>query len=276
MFRVRLLIVSLVLVTLYGVSLAWAGGPEQNPESPWYRTDSPDRWHLEFLLGVEIEPDYPGSDDYDVGPEANARLIYQDPWRNRYLLSIAEAEAQIDLTSSMVLDLKIEHEMGRDDDNSALNGLEDQDDTLEGHLGLFQRFDNLWFGAVFQPDLLDEGKGLVFFVGAAYDKLLIQEQLRLTPHFDLSWADSEHMRTEFGITEEEATRSQFTAYKPSGGLKSVTAGLDVEYRFNDKWSLLGKGEVEYYFNEAADSPLIDQVGARTTFEFTLGVLYRFR
>ena len=266
----------IVFVIFLSLPLAWAGGPKINPKSPWYRSDRPERWHLEFFLGGAVEPDYPGSDNYEVEPEANVRFIYKDPWQNRYLLSIAEVEAQIDLTDATVLDLRIEYEEGREDDNDALDGLGDQDDTLEGHLGLFHRFGDLSVGAVFQPELIDKGKGLVFFVGAAYDQLLMNDRLRLSPHLDVSWADTEHMKTEFGISEEEATRSEFEAYKPSGGLKSTTGGLDLEYRFNQKWSLLAEGEVEYYFDEAADSPLIDDAGSRTTFEVTLGLFYRFR
>ncbi len=157
----------IAIVIFLGMPAAWAGGPEINPQSPWYRSDRPDRWHLEFLLGGELEPDYPGSDDYEVQPEANVRFIYKDRWQNRYLLSIAQAEAQIDLGDATVLDLRIEYEEGREDDHGALDGLDDQDDTLEGHLGLFHRFGDLSVGAVFQPELIYKGKGLVFFIGAA-------------------------------------------------------------------------------------------------------------
>ena len=97
----RLLICSSVLVIFWCLPLARAGGPEINPQSPWYRSDSPDRWHLEFLLGGEIEPDYPGSDDYEVMPEANVRLIYKDRWQNRYLLSNASVRSICASASAM-------------------------------------------------------------------------------------------------------------------------------------------------------------------------------
>ena len=39
-----------ILVTLLSLPVTWAGGPEINPKSPWYRSDRPDRWALEFFL----------------------------------------------------------------------------------------------------------------------------------------------------------------------------------------------------------------------------------
>ena len=48
------------------LSICWpthaaAGGPEKNPLSPWFLSDADRRWHVDGLVGVELEPDYVGS-----------------------------------------------------------------------------------------------------------------------------------------------------------------------------------------------------------------------
>ena len=83
------------------------------------------------------------------------------------------------------------------------------------------------------------------------------------------------MRTEFGITSQESLVSGYTPYQPDAGLKSATLGLSGEYYFNDRLSVLGSLETEYYFSEASDSPLIDLEGDELTYEAMLLLRWRF-
>ena len=127
---------------------------------------------------------------------------------------------------------------------------------------------------VFQPDILDRGKGIVTFVGASYDRML-GEQLRIGPRLDISWADAEHMQTEFGVTPGQARASGFAEYRPGGGLKSTTAGFSVQSFFKRRWSLLADFELEYYFDKASASPLIALEGSEITYEALIGAFFTF-
>jgi len=105
--------------------------------------------------------------------------------------------------------------------------------------------------------------------------MLANDRFRLSTRFDISGADSEHMNTEFGITEAEATRTGYRAFEPGGGLKSATLGINGEYYFNDRLSLLGTVETEYYLNDAAKSPLVDDIGRRTNVEASVLLRWQF-
>ncbi len=126
-----------------------------------------------------------------------------------------------------------------------------------------------------QPDVLGRGKGLVWFLTAGWNRTLIPERWRVSAGVDVSWANAEYMRTEFGITPAEAARTGLTAYRPSAGYKSTTARLATEYFFNPHWSLGASVELEHYGSKAEDSPLVGRFGKSTTTEAGVFLRYRF-
>ncbi|MEM7203105.1 MAG: MipA/OmpV family protein [Planctomycetota bacterium] len=249
---------------------------DRNPQSPWYRAADRGRWYFDFIAGAEYEADYPGSDDNELELDPNIRVMFKDPWSNRHLLSIGEWRSTFDLTDDLAFSVNVEYEQGRDaDDNPALRGLDEIEDTVELAPSLHYRIGDFSFAAVAQPDLLNRGKGFVWFVGAGYDKLLFDDRLRLATSLDLSGADSTHMRTEFGITGAEAGRTGNRAYRPDAALKSLSWATTAEYFFTDRWSLFAGSEVEHYLKEAADSPLIADQGSDWNVGFGLGMRYSF-
>ena len=275
--RSRQLVVSgvLVLGVAFFLSIeAWAQA-ELNPQSPRYRLSSEGWWHVDAFGGIESEPDYPGSDDNEFELLYDVRLLLKDPWNNRYTLSIGRLTATFDLLSQTSLHIALEYEEGREASNAALDGFEDGKDTLEGEISLIQWIGNFYIFGTFQPDLLDRGKGIVWFIGAGYDTVFWNQRLRLSPLVDLSFANADHMQTEFGITREQAVASGLEEYRPGGGLKSMTGGLSMEYYLTPHWSVFAQAEVEYYFERAAESPLLKTFGSELTHEFNAGVHFRY-
>ncbi len=247
----------------------------RNPFSPWYRADDTDEWYFDFALGLESEPDYAGSDDNEVEPDLFARVIYKDRWNHRYFLSLGEAGAVFDLGDDWALSAVLEYEEAREDENSALRGLDEGEDTIEGQFTLARRFGDFTIAAVAQPDILGRGKGFVTFVGVGWDRFLVQDRLRVAAGIDVSFGDAEHMATEFAVSRNEAMRTSFSRYAPGAGLKSSTVDLGLEYFLSDRWSVLAGGEFEYYFSRAARSPLVDDEGSRFTYALSLALSYRF-
>ena len=263
------------------LALPAAGQQEHNPASPWYRADSDRRWHFDGFLGAEIEPDYPGADDYEAEPGALLRVILKDRWDNRYQLGLGEVVGVFDLSPAWSFAAKLEYEEGREVESPDLAGFEEGEDTVEGEFTLLRRFGPWTGAAVFQPDLLGRGKGIVWFLGLGYDPR-VSERFRVGFRADVSWGDDEHMQTEFGVTPDQAAASGLPEYTPGGGLKSTTAGVSFQWywagpgeRRGGRWSLLGSLELEHYFGKAADSPLIDRLGSDLNYESSLGVLYSF-
>ena len=276
----RAYLVCLAIGTLYpgSTGLAHANDPLQsNPASPWYLLDDAEGWHFDVGLGLEYEPGYAGSDEYSTEADIEARVIYRSKSGHRYFVSLGEVGGIFALSPATQFLVFLEYEEGREaDDDDALEGLDEVDDTVEGQFMLARRFENVSIYAIAQPDLTgDADKGFVWFIGSSYDTFLHNNRWRIGTRFDISGADSEHMQTEFGITAAEAARTGYREYDPDGGLKSMTLGLNAEYAVTETLSLIGDIETEYYFDEGAASPLIEDLGSRTTVEASLLLLWRF-
>ncbi len=263
------------LLILWPSGTTSAGGPEENPQSPWFLSDADRWWHIDGLIGAESEPDYIGSDDSEVEPSGFVRALLKDRFGNRYSLGIEEIGAVFYFGDRWALGIDLENEEGRETENADLRGLPEGETTLEGEFSLYRRFGNGYATVVFQPDLLGRGKGLVYFIGYAYDYLAPSGRWLISPRIDISWGDDEHMQTEFGLTPEQAEIIAQPEYTPGGGLKSTTAGLLAKWNFSRRFSLLASIEAEHYFSKAADSPLISVLGSDLTFEVTAGLYFRF-
>jgi len=268
---------TLVLFHIPTVSAAEPDPVAQNPASPWYALDKPPGWHFDVGIGIESEPTYAGSANRDEEPDLLARAIYRTERGTRYFITLGEIGAIFSLRPETQLSAFLEYEEGRDaDDEPALVGLDSIDATVEGQIMLAQRFGNASVFAILQPDLLgDANKGLVWFVGAGYDTFVADNRVRLSSRIDVSGADSEYMATEFGISDQEATRTRFDAFEPGSGLKSATLGFSAEYFFSERLSILSTIEAEHYLGDAAKSPLVTDGGRRTNLEASALIRFSF-
>lgn len=90
-----------------------------------------------------------------------------------------------------------------------------------------------------------------------------------------SFATSEYMRTYFGVTPAESTRSGLGAYSPGGGIKG--AGLEVSgrYELTEQWALVGLAYYERLIGDAAASPIV-KAGNENQVTAKLGLSYKFR
>ncbi len=253
------------------------GQTEVNPRGPWYlQSQSRGDWRFEAYFGMEYEPAFAASDDYETEPTLDLRALYTGPNGTRYRISLGEVAATFDLNEKLAAQVKLEYEEGRDgEDVAILENFEEVRTTLEGEFSLFYKWGPAYGFAVFQPDLLGRGKGMVYFIGAGRDWMSQDGDLFIGSRIDLSFADADHMMTEFGVSEIDALNSGLEPYTPGDGLKSSTASLFIEYKLNEKWSLFSDLEAEYYFSKATDSSLIKQYGSSTTYEFLLGAGFRF-
>jgi len=61
----------------------------------------------------------------------------------------------------------------------------------------------------------------------------------------------------------------------ASGIKDVGTGISIIYPFNKCWSLLTIANYTLLLNDAAKSPLVENVGSKNQFWLGLGVAYRF-
>ncbi len=266
-------------ILVYGLSLlacfSSQANPEYNPSTPWYLAGRPSGWYYDAFLGLERELAYTGSDQYSSEVGADLRAFYTSQKGHRYFIALGETGAYWQFSDSLILGTILEFESGRENsDDPILREFPTLRDTLQGQFSINQRWDNWGFSVVFQPDILDRGKGPVYFVGLSYD-ILVFDKLRLSYTMDISFSDAEHINTEVGITPAVAARSGLSTYTADSGYKSTTLSVNAGYRLASQWQLIVNIETEFYGSNMSDSPLISQEGEKFNYELSLGLRYDF-
>jgi outer membrane protein len=117
-------------------------------------------------------------------------------------------------------------------------------------------------------------KGVVGTLGGDYvwrdgDKYVVSIGPRVL------FSDTRYQRAYFGVTPEAALASGLPAYRPSGGIHGVAAATGVSYQFSPRWGLFGYGRAERLVGDAADSPIVRELGSRTQLSGGLGLNYTF-
>lgn len=232
-------------------------------------------WSFEGLVGYERSPAYTGSDVYLNEAQLGFQAIYTA--RNGVAYSVGTGGLGVHLSfgNDLGLDVTLEYEPGRESaDDPILAGLPDIRNTWElqgvltAELGAFE------LGVGLQTDILNRGKGTVGFVGISYETELTR-RLSFHSSLDVSFADSEHMTTEVGITPAVAALTGLSAYSAPGGYKGATLELGLDYAISDVSYLYSSVTIERYGSNMSDSPLIRDHGDATNTEFEIGIGFSF-
>jgi outer membrane scaffolding protein for murein synthesis (MipA/OmpV family) len=85
------------------------------------------------------------------------------------------------------------------------------------------------------------------------------------------------MRTNFGVTPEEAALNPFIAapYKPSAGLFGAGVAAAATYQWNQNWSTTVQASWTRLVQDAAKSPIVKTLGSRDQFVVGLTAAYSF-
>jgi outer membrane protein len=105
------------------------------------------------------------------------------------------------------------------------------------------------------------------FRWSAGPRLTAQSAKAISPYFSITPAQS--------IGSTVAGLPMLPVYNAGGGIYSYGAGTQLEYFFNDVWSVHVFGEYERLTGSAADSPLVTQRGSPNQLTFGLGATYSF-
>ena len=265
----------ILIILLNAVPLSAYAQSEDNPQSLWYRDNADPGWYFDAEVGLEYEPAYTGSDNYASGLDIGARAIYVSNAGHRYFLTLGELGAVFKLGDNTLLGTVLEYEEGRNnDDDPILSGFPEVENTVEAQISLTRRWGNWSAALVAQPDILDRGKGFVYFAGLEYDTRL-SDRWRVGASLDISFSDAEHINTEVGISQSTAALTGLPAYEANGGYKSTTIGIGTGYRLGRNWELLLNGELELYGSEMKNSPLIAQEGDDVNYELGMALRYEF-
>lgn len=258
MFRTVLALAAGLLVALpSGAALAQADGfgvaPQPRPGNL-----------ASFTLrgGVQVRPEFPGSDEYEVGPDLGFRFGGLEIGR----FGIGDPDPELVQTG---LGLRGSFRYVGERDSSEfedLRGLDDVDDALELGVGLayrqdaYQVFGDLRYGVT----------GHESFVGEVGADVFVRPTDRLTLNAGprVFFAEDSYAQEYFGVSPAEALRSgSLEPFEAEGGALSAGIEIGAQYRLNDSWGIEGAVTYDRLLGDAGDSPITeagsdDQYGVR--------------
>ena len=89
------------------------------------------------------------------------------------------------------------------------------------------------------------------------------------------FSDAGFQRAYFGVDNAAALASGLPAYRPDGGIYAFAAASGLTYQFNSRFGMFGYARYERLVGDAADSPIIRELGSRDQLSAGLGLSYTF-
>lgn len=232
-------------------------------------------WSVTISGGASFQPDYEGSNDYEVSPLPLLMVSYKDlvflrgPMLGANLFTWRGAREGDKLQIGPVM----RYQMGRDqDDNDALQGMGDIDGGIEA--GAFVSYNTgAWsVGMTAFKDVSSSHDGMTaeFSGGYRHD---FNSRLRMKTKLSTTWADDDYTTAYFGVTPVQAQRSGLRRYEPESGLKDVGLAADLDYSLTDHWGITGRVGYKRLLGDAADSPLVKDEGSAN--QLTTGLFLKF-
>ena len=186
-----------------------------------------------------------------TGSGASAELVNSKLWRVGVSLRIDNGRKSADTQSTA--------------------GLPDIKRTLRGRLFASYALSPDWqLSGSMSQDLLGHHGGLLAGLDLGW-------RLRQTPTTEwtagvgISAADSQHMRSYFGVTPDAASNSGLPTFAPAAGLRDVHAGVGFTRALSARWVAFGSAGVGRLLGSAADSPLTQKP---TSAQVAVGLAYR--
>jgi outer membrane protein len=209
--------------------------------------------------GVNMKPDYIGSDDYEagffpiIGIERNDGMGFTP--RGFYISPSIGVEGSRDA-----------------DDNPALRGLNDTDFAVElgGKVGfegpIANAFAALRYGVTGH-------NGLVGEIGIDF-RAEPMERWTVTGGPRATFASDDYFDTYFSVTAAEAARSGYQVFDAGSGFKSFGVEGEAIYNLTDRTDIHFRASYERLQGDAADAPFVAGPGDESQFKLGVGVSHK--
>jgi len=224
-------------------------------------------------LGVAAVPDYEGSEDYEgvLVPYLNAH------WSNHMWLRWLGGNAKVSLVPSATWNGGVvgEYIKKRDNvDNNKVDRMKNVDASFM--LGGFFGFDYQNWSAYIElmGDAADGNDGTIVRLNASY-KIPIEQTWSLTLGAFTTWADNDYMEAYFEVDSADSRRSGLKKFNADSGFKDVGLNFAAAYKPWEHWGLMGLVSYKRLLGDAADSPVVDDVGDENQFAVGALVIYSF-
>jgi outer membrane protein len=236
---------------------------------------------LKFTLGAGAgaAPDYEGSDDYELVPLWNLRVA--NLYHPQTFVQVIGPRLRSNFLPSdhWRLGLAGQFIKERDDvENNQVDDLESVDPSVM--LGVLAGYDfladpqqNLTLELEARQDVANDN-GFLATVRGVYGGRLT-ERWRFAGSVGSTWASEDYMSSYFGIDASDAARSGLDQFSADEGFKDVSVGGALTYRLFERWSVSALANYTRLIDDAADSPVVDDVGDENQFFAGALVNYQF-
>jgi outer membrane protein len=230
-------------------------------------------WIVTLGAGTEYGPSYQGATDqsFSFVPYFDIRRLGEPP-------ELDEPDDNFDYTLISWRGLELGPVAGFRDgrstsDDSALAGLNEIDWNIDA--GIFAQYwlvpDRFRVRVEGRQGLGNNEGFLADFYADFFQPVGPNVVLSAGPRLTL--ADASYMRTNFGITpQESAANGSLPPYDIGGGVKSVGFLVAATYQFTDTMSLQVYDRYDRIMGDAADSPIVTQIGSPN--QNTIGFILR--
>lgn len=245
------------------------------PVPPALAQERDDRERIvSFGVGPQLRPSYPGSDAYELGPLFGGHVRREgEPLRARApddgpgfsltgrggVVEIGpvlnfEGKRDADDVGAAVGDIDFTFEPGV---FANLNLADNVRLRIEGRRGIGGH--EGWVGDIGADLIARRGIDTLFTVGP---------RVRL--------ADSEWMRTYFGVTPAVAGATGLPAFAPEGGIKAIGAVAGLTHQISRSVGVYAYAGYDRLVGDAADSPIVTRFGSADQFSGGIALYYSFR
>lgn len=224
-------------------------------------------------VGAQIYPSYPGSDDYDVGPMFDLDRARGD---TPFEFEAADESFGFPLVRSGGFEfgpaLNFEGARKAKDVGAELPKVKF---SLEP--GAFVSF-NLSESFRLRGEIRKGVTGHKGWIGTAGADFVTRDRdewlFSIGPR--VTWSNNRYQDAWFGIETADALATGLPAYDPGGGIQAVGAAASFETQFSPQWGIATYAKYDRLVGDAADSPLVTQLGSRDQFSGGLSLTYTFR
>lgn len=230
-------------------------------------------WTLDSVRGgVRYAPDYLGSDDYRAWFTGAVVLVRRDAAPTPQGAPDDGVSLGLIGTGPVTAGVVGRWRSSREDDND-LRGFEKIDATVEA--GGFVN----WWPTDWLRLRAEARRGFGGHDGWAgdfgADAIVRGERWTFTAGPRLDWGDDDFTSTYFAVTPQDAARSPrgLAAYAPSGATWSPGLVASAEYRVTPRWSVQSVATYSRITGDAADSPIVEDLGSPDQFSISLSARY---
>lgn len=221
-----------------------------------HTTEQASDWQYVVGVGAGYMPVYEGSDEFEVIPVPVLSAEYKN---GLFFANVRHGIGSYPLRGEHYkLGLSIGYGSGRDekDDRKNLQGMGDIDPSATANL--LAEYD--WAMFKFSAKLsagLSEGYGTTAEIKTEA-RYPLSPSIILMAAVAANWGDEDYMNSRFGVTEEQAVLSGYSAFQADAGIRSVGLSLGFTYLLSKQWNLTLLAKANKLNGELIDSPLVKE------------------